>query len=258
MPLMHHSDVPLVLFGVLGACLPSSRVPPTTTPMGNTLGNRGTVVGASIELTGFGSSLTEDGQRRDDVTYGPVTKIPLLQLFSLSARESFNEHCDVGFQLNVGAIAGDMRCGLGDDHEAFAISTGATFQWWHGLIGRTELQAGTNEGGYVAFASTGISYAMYRHALGLNKGTALEDLLTGPHEPYVRVSQRELAWSSTITLGFPVGTRNMPTAFISLGMDRPFATSTPHFTCEGCTRSFDDFDPGVRFGGMIGIATVRD
>ncbi len=256
---MRHSVAPaLGLVVVLGACIPTSRVPPVTTPTGNTLGGNGTVVGASIELTGFGSSLTEGGQRRNDVTYGPATKIPLLQLFSLSARESFNDHCDVGFQLNIGSLAGDVRCGLGDEHKTLAVATGATFQWWHGLIGRTELQAGANEGGFIAFASTGISYAMYRHAIGLNEGTALEDLLTGPHEPYVRVSQRELAWSSTITLGFPAGTRREPTIFMSLGMDRPFATSTPHFTCEGCTRTFDDFEPGVRFGGMIGIAAVRE
>ena len=242
----------------LAGCMPTSRVPPVTTPTGNSLGGKGLVLGVGIEVTGFGSSLTENGQRREDVTYGPATKIPLLQLFSFSARESFTDHCDAGFQLNIGSLAGDVRCGIGDENKTVAVATGATFRWWHGLIGRTELQAGVHEDGFIAFASTGITYATYRHAIALGEGTPLEDLLTGPHEPYVRVAQRELAWSSTVTLGFPSGKSDAPTFFMSLGVDRPFATSTPQFTCEGCTRSFEDFDPGLRFGGMIGIAAVRD
>lgn len=119
------------------------------------------------------------------------------------------------------------------------------------------MQAGIHKEGCIAFASTGITYAMYRHAIPLNEGTALEDLLTGPHEPFLRVAQRELAWSSPVTLGFPMGTY-APTLFVSVGVDKPFATSTPKFTCEGCTRTFEDFDPGLRLGGMIGFAAVRD
>jgi hypothetical protein len=253
------SSPPVVLALVaLAGCLPTSRVAPVTTPTGNNLSGKGLVLGVGVEITGFGSSLTENGQRRDDVTYGPSTKIPFLQLFSFSARESFTDHCDLGFQVNIGSLGGDVRCGLGDEHKTLAVATGATFRWWHGLIGRTELQAGVHKEGFVAFASSGITYATYRHAIALNEGTALEDLLTGPHEPYLRVAQHELAWSSALTLGFPTGKSDAPTIFMSVGVDAPFATSSPRFTCEGCARSFDDFDPGVRFGGMIGVAAVRD
>jgi hypothetical protein len=205
----------------------------------------------------FGASLVENGQQRS-VAPGPRIKIPLLQLFSLAVRYPMNERCDAGYQLYIGATGGDVRCGIGDAHKTIAVSSGATFKWWHGIVGRTEIQAGAQRDGLVVFATSGVTYGFFKHAIASdyppNTGTPLEDLLIGPQEPFVRVSQTEVAWSSSLTFGFP-DLRGHGTYFASVSVDRPFWTTDPRYECRGCTtpRTFSGFDPGIRVGGMIGF-----
>ena len=240
------------------ACMPSARLPTVTTPQGNSFFGKGMVVGVGIELPPFGASYQRNGTRHD-TTYGPKTKIPVLQMFSVGFRQSLTTNCDVGGQLGIGATGADIRCGIGDKDRTLAVATGATFKWWHGLVGRTEVQAGIHRDGFLAFASTGVTYSYFQHAIGLREDSPAEDVFVGPSEPYVRVRQVELAWSSSITLGLPPATGGeQPTIFLNVSVDKPLVTSASDFNCHGCSGAFSDFDPGIRIGGVIGVAATMD
>ena len=238
------------------ACVPSGRLPVVTTPQGNAPFGKGMVAGVGVELPAFGASYRADGTEHRDVTYGPRRKIPLLQLFSFGLRRSIATRCDVGGQLGIGITGADVRCGLGDEDRTVAIATGASFRWWHGLVGHTELQAGIHRNGYLAFVSTGVAYGYFWHAIGLADDPPIEDVLIGPSEPYLRIRQIEIAWSSSITLGLPPIRDSQPTIFLSVGVDQPIATAGTEFSCHGCAGTFSDFDPGVRLRGVIGIAAT--
>ena len=63
---------------------------------------------------------------------------------------------------------------------------------------------------------------------------------------------------SSFTLGFPSTRQQQPSLFLSLSIDRPIATTGTEGVCHGCSMTLEDFEPGLRLGGVIGIAATMD
>jgi hypothetical protein len=240
-----------VLSLLAGGCLAAPGLPATQLP-GMTSPGMTLAVGMS---TNFQATLTEDSKRRD-VVYGARKTLPVLEMLTLGLRHGVSDRCDVGGQIGVGQIGADARCGIHSDTAGVAVVTGARWQWWEGLVGHTEVQAGAQQHGWFAYGTTGVSYGLYGHAVELGSGDAYP--LSLPRKPYVEIAQRELAWTASVALGVPtelVHRDDVPSMFLGLSVDKPLVTSTPRFSCQGCVEphTFQGFDPGWRFGAMLGI-----
>ena len=72
-----------------------------------------------------------------------------------------------------------------------------------------------------------------------------------------RVRQTELDWSSSIVLGFPPESRGL-TLFMAPSIDVPIWSGDSSYTCVGCDIVLEDYQPGIRVGGMIGMAFETD
>lgn len=235
----------------LVACQVAPRIPSTTLP--GTAGNN-LSFGVGI-TTAFGATLTENGKRRDIVPWNTKT-LAAIEMITVGFRHPFGEHCDVGGQVGIGQVGADARCGVGSATAGAAIASGVQYQWWGGVVGRTELQLGANKDGWLGFVSTGISYGFVRYKIPLDDREAV--FLSGPPDPSVVIHERELGWTSTAAIGVPLAPAHSepgPSAFLGLTFDKPLVTSAPQFSCEGCAepRAFDGFSPGLKLGVLVGL-----
>jgi hypothetical protein len=241
----------LALLFALTACQIAPRLPTTTLP--STPGNHLTL-GVGVTTT-FDATLTEDGTTRDVVPTQTET-LAIVEIPTVGFWRPINSQCDAGGQLGVGQLGARARCGVVSGTAGAAIATGVHWQWWGGIVGHAEVQLGFAKAGWFAFVTSGAAFGVLRHKIPLGDYDPL--YFSGPPDPSVVIDQREIAWTTTTAIGFPVGRggiERMPSAFLGFTYDRPLATSTPGFSCRGCTgpHAFQDFTPGWRLGVLVGV-----
>ena len=122
-------------------------------------------------------------------------------------------------------------------------------------MGRTEVQASYDRDGILAQVSTGLAYGYWDHAHALDDDTALGDLLTGPEVPYLSITQADLRWTHSVTIGIPIGTGNTGVGgYFTIQRTTPIAQGKAQFQCVGCNSSatYSDFEPGDELSAVIG------
>lgn len=233
-------------------------MPPLLTPRAANLRGEGAALAAGVMLPPFKSSFVRDGVRHDDAPYAPRIGLLAVQSLTLQLRKRVLSGCDVGAQLGLGRLGSDFRCGLGDEHGTVGFSSGIDWPWGEGVVGRTMLETGYRQDGFLIFVASGLSYgAYYGHTIGIpEREGSVEDLLKVVR-PGVVVSQNELAWASSASLGFPLSGGPHPlSAFLGAFVEKPFVYSQASFSDDDAPHVYSDFKPGLRVGFMVGFSGI--
>jgi len=231
-------------------------MPPLMTPQASRFRTQGASLAAGLTMPTFGSSYLRDGVRVDAV-HVPRYSILALQMIAVEGRHRVRDACDVGVQLGLGRAGSDFRCGLGDAHATLAARVGLQWVYTEGVMGRVLVDAGYRRNGWLAFVSSGFGVgAFYGRTLhGIESFSSLDDLFVAPARPLATVSQRELFWSSAITLGVPLQGRTL-SGFGGVTLDVPLAYTAGEFTSHGTTSVLADLRPGTRVGVIFGFSGI--
>ncbi len=241
---------------LLGGCFVAPALPSVTTPRANRFRREGTTLAAGLTLPTFGATYLRGGARVEAL-HGPRTSILALQMIAAEGRHPLSEGCDLGVQLGLGRSGGELRCGLGSARATVAARANLQWVYTEGVTLRALVDAGYRHAGWLAFVSTGLGAGgFYGRALyGDASVTSAEQLFVAPARTLAVVSQWELAWTSSLALGWPLGGRTT-SAFLAYTLDVPVAYTRGSFSEVSGAETLSDLRPGVRVGVMLGVSGV--